>query len=109
MHIAPFHFTVSNEHTDMDFLGYLRYSTSRRNKEKVRVHICTGADMEYVDEYDEKRGYNYHVMFYKWLYETGIAEEIGLPMGDLCEYSNDINAEELDKQLEIVGGSLKFW
>lgn len=84
MHITPLHFTVNNESAQIDFLGYLKYQRSRRNKEAVRVYFCNGGDMEYITEIqlslDDMDGhayfdYDHTRMMAIYLNENGYMEE----------------------------------
>jgi hypothetical protein len=112
MHIAPFHFVA--KHTDTDFLGYLVYKPSRRNKDKVRVYMNVGAGNDFIGELDitidlennkSYFQYDYYEFFAYWLemHEYDL-EYVGVNMP-----GEDRNEEYLRQWLEGKDVQLRFW
>lgn len=114
MHIAPFHFTVHNGHDDSDFMGYLTYKPSRRDDQKLRVYINTGAGNDFITELhptihlESGTGwfeYDYLEMFAQWLemhaYD-GEHFDKSLPGEERTE-------ESLKEFFKENGAELRFW
>lgn len=116
MHIAPFHFTVKNEHAESDFLGYLTYGASRRNKQITRVMINTGAGNEHVMDMqptyalEGDRAYldhEYLMVFATHMHETGLMDEYFSV--DAYEPPKDFEEAGFLEFLRDNGATLKFW
>lgn len=114
MHIAPFHFTVDNKFGKHNFLGYLVYKPSRRNKQKLRVYMNLGAGNDLIGEVpvtidlEAKKAwcdYDYFEMFAQWLEGYGYDEEYF----DKQMPGEDRNQAYLEWFFKANGATLRFW
>lgn len=119
MHIAPFHFMSKNAAGEQDFLGYLVYKPSRRNKQKLRVYFNVGAGNDFVTELDVTIDmdpdtppdvaawfeYDYYEMFAQYLE----MHEYDLEYFGESLPGQDRNQNYLRQWMQARGADLRFW
>jgi len=115
MHIAPFHLKTKNS----DFLGYIRLAPTRRDKNKLRVHVATGADLEHVidlpitintvtgESYFE---YSYAALIGQWMSAYGMIEdEFGVDDSSILDDNDYVDESKFNQLLAQHGAKVRIW
>lgn len=111
MHIAPFIFKIDRLERPIEFMGYLTYKNSRRNKDDIRVYINTGQGNEFVLNMPvEENKHKYLSVFAFWAYEHGHMDDwfdtdFSLP----CSLPANFAEDDFLKFLKTHKAELRFW
>ena len=106
MFVVPFHLVVPDH--DIDILGVIRLTSSRRVKTKCRVHVSVGDEFEHVMDVDCADTWDIDPVYYvaKWLDIFGYTEEyFGVDL--FKDLPDTVDSDKIKKMLEPFKATIR--